>query len=237
MLKRRTNTPAPLGSSVDNEQARQKQAHLALMAHLEAGPRLKTNAWKHGWTKTKTHSIWCNMRERCRNKSSMAYHNYGGRGIKVCKEWDESFLAFLKDMGPCPTAESSIERVDNDKGYCKANCTWIKKSDQSKNRRSCRKFKFNGMAFNTLSSLASFAGMPEATLYNRLNALNGDVDTAVTRPKDLGRLLTYKGKTRSIRGWAREKNMLDGTLRFRLNKLNWTITRAIETPLRRRARA
>jgi AraC-like DNA-binding protein len=61
----------------------------------------------------------------------------------MCKEWEDSFFAFLKDMGPAKEGES-IERLDVNGDYCPANCLWMRKEDQSKNRRTCRFIEFNG---------------------------------------------------------------------------------------------
>jgi hypothetical protein len=62
------------------------------------------------------YSTWINMRSRCSNPTLPNYHLYGGRGIKVCDEWND-FHRFIADMGPKPTPLHSIERKDNDGHY------------------------------------------------------------------------------------------------------------------------
>lgn len=73
------------------------------------------------------------MRNRCNNPKAVNYANYGGRGITVCAEWD-SFEVFLKDMGRKPS-DTTLERIDNNLGYCKANCKWATVAEQNLNQR------------------------------------------------------------------------------------------------------
>lgn len=91
----------------------------------------------HGYTSNgmidKTWLAWKNTHDRCRNPNHRQFSYYGGRGIKVCQEW-ESFKGFLNDMGDSPP-KSCLDRIDNDKGYNKENCRWISHSLSSLNRR------------------------------------------------------------------------------------------------------
>lgn len=91
----------------------------------------------HGMSQTPTYNSWCLMVQRTTNKNHPRYSDYGGRGIHVCKRWLK-FENFLADMGVMP-AKHSIERVDVNKGYFKANCIWLPKVDQVRNRR-CNKY-------------------------------------------------------------------------------------------------
>ena len=85
----------------------------------------------------KIYDAWINMRQRCFNQNHAEYHNYGGRGISICKEW-EDFNCFLQDIGVPEHQSLSLDRVDNNKGYSKDNCCWSSKSDQSYNKRSSK---------------------------------------------------------------------------------------------------
>lgn len=78
--------------------------------------------------------IWKGMKERCFSPLHKNYKDYGRRGITVCKEWLD-FDNFVNDMGERPTIKHTIDRVDNNKDYCKSNCKWSTQSEQSINCR------------------------------------------------------------------------------------------------------
>jgi hypothetical protein len=89
----------------------------------------------HGMKKTAEYNTWRAMRSRCNNPNRPEYKNYGGRGISVCSEWNESFERFFSDMGKKPSANHSLERINNDLGYFKENCKWATAKEQANNRR------------------------------------------------------------------------------------------------------
>lgn len=88
----------------------------------------------HRMIGSKEHVAWVNMKQRCLNPNNPRYSSYGGRGITVCPEWME-FEAFYADMGDCPAANLSIDRINNDKGYEPGNCRWATASEQQRNKR------------------------------------------------------------------------------------------------------
>ncbi len=90
----------------------------------------------HGESKSRLYMVWIAMRDRCQNPANKRYADWGGRGIAVCREWDESYEAFRDWALASGYREGlTIERGDNDGGYEPGNCTWIPVEDQARNTR------------------------------------------------------------------------------------------------------
>lgn len=95
----------------------------------------------HGLSKTRLYKIWCGMKERCYNPNNKRYHDYGGRGIRVCDEWLHDFMAFHDwafENGydeNAPYGQCTIERANNDEGYYPFNCVWTTIAQQNRNKR------------------------------------------------------------------------------------------------------
>lgn len=92
------------------------------------------NWYKHGMFRTPEYKAWAAMIQRCSNPKDNRYYTHGGRGIKVCDEWLNSFENFYEDMGDRPSDKHSLDRIDNDGNYEPTNCKWSTQSEQNFNK-------------------------------------------------------------------------------------------------------
>jgi hypothetical protein len=88
-----------------------------------------------GGKRTSEYRSWDCMKQRCLNPNTAGFEHWGGRGIKVCDRWLDSFENFLADMGRKPSPKHSMDRIDNDGDYEPSNCRWATKLEQRLNQR------------------------------------------------------------------------------------------------------
>jgi hypothetical protein len=117
------------------------------------------------------------MLDRCNNPKANQYADYGGRGIKVCHEWQD-FTKFFADMGHPPQG-GTMDRIDNNKGYFKGNCKWSTRREQARNKRNNRMITAFGRT-QTVTDWAIEQGLPPRTLFNRLFRANMPPEEALT---------------------------------------------------------
>jgi hypothetical protein len=122
---------------------------------------------KHGMKNTPEYHSWTGMIGRCYNRNNGKYSDYGGRGITVCDQWRTSFEQFFADMGPRPSPQHSIDRIDNDGNYEPSNCRWATVAQQCRNRRNNHLLTINGET-HCIDDWSTLAGLPPHTLHNRL---------------------------------------------------------------------
>lgn len=133
----------------------------------------------HGMTNTKEFFAWRGILSRCNNDKDEAYENYGGRGINVCNRWSE-FNNFFEDMGYAPSKKHSIDRIDNNKGYCKENCRWATAIQQHRNKRNTTYITFNGET-KTLCDWAAQYKLTQQALFYRMKR-GWPIERALTFP-------------------------------------------------------
>lgn len=140
----------------------------------------KPSMYKHGMYKTSIYKTWSSMKARCNNPNRVGYENWGGRGIKVCKRWND-FVNFFEDMGERPSSSCSLDRINNNENYSKENCRWATRKEQNRNHRGNRMLKYGGKEM-TLTCWAEKIGIKPKTLSYRINGLGWDVEKALTMP-------------------------------------------------------
>lgn len=134
----------------------------------------------HGMYGTKLYKTWNNMISRCYCPSFGRFNNYGGRGITVCDEWRQSFVAFMTwALASGYRDELTLDRIDNNGNYEPNNCRWITNAAQQLNKRTNRHITFNGET-KTVKEWADIMGLHPRTLATRLD-LGWTAEAALTR--------------------------------------------------------
>lgn len=130
---------------------------------------------KHGQTRvganrkvSKTYNTHQLMIRRCEKTQHPDYYLYGGRGIKVCDRWRNSFEAFHEDMGDPPSEKHSIDRIDSNGNYEPGNCRWATAIEQANNTRTARCYTYAGKTLS-ITRWAKELGIDRNTLTRRLN--------------------------------------------------------------------
>lgn len=139
-------------------------------------------------TSKRLYKVWASMIQRCENKRCERYGDYGERGIRVCDEWRKNYYSFENwalSKGYIESAkrgQCTIDRIDNNKGYCPENCRWVTNKIQCNNRRNNRLLTLNGET-HTLTEWADIKGIPGQVVRDRLFKLGWTVEKALNTPK------------------------------------------------------
>lgn len=131
--------------------------------------RRPSNRTTHGMSNSRIYGIWEDMKERCNNKKSVSFKNYGRKGIKVCEEWNKSFIQFYEWAINNGYEENlTIDRIDNNKNYCPENCKWSTRMTQNNNTSRNHYLTYNGRT-HTIAEWSRILNIKYATLNSRLN--------------------------------------------------------------------
>ncbi len=129
--------------------------------------RLHPSSVTHGLSKTREHYLWKGLRQRCLNPKAGNYYRYGGRGIKVCQEWDDftNFYKWCQESGY--KHGLTLDRIDNDGDYSPSNCRWVDKTVQANNKSNNKKVQYKGKIVS-LMELERITGIDHRTIGYRL---------------------------------------------------------------------
>lgn len=133
----------------------------------------------HGLSQSPEFVAWSNMKSRCLNPKCPGYKRYGGRGIRICDEWLNSFETFFADMGPRPGAEYSIERKDSNGNYEPGNCVWATCDEQARSRRTSVLLTFRGETLS-VEEWGRRLNISGAAIRHRIRRLKWTVEQTLT---------------------------------------------------------
>ena len=143
---------------------------------------------KHNMSRSRFYGVYRDMKQRCNYKNDKQYNIYGGRGIKCL--W-ESFEDFKKDMYKSylfhkkkypEYRNTSIDRIDNNKHYCKENCRWATHKEQQNNKSTTVFITYKGVT-KSRDEWSSIFGFNRNFLYNRLVRFGWSIEKAFNTPK------------------------------------------------------
>jgi hypothetical protein len=135
----------------------------------------------HGRSRTPEYRNWCAMKERCYSPAHKNYDLYGGRGIRVCDRWVDSFENFLADMGERPFPRATVERIDTDGHYAPGNCKWETQKEQCRNKRNNHNLTVDGETL-TISQWSERHGVGQRQIRKRITELGWTASDAVKLP-------------------------------------------------------
>lgn len=143
-------------------------------------PAVKKSSTRHGMRQSSEYNIWRLMIARCYKPQSTSYKNYGAKGITVGDRWKKSFINFYADMGNRPEG-TSLDRLENDKGYYKENCQWGTSLQQNRNRSITVKVTYNGET-KAIMEWSQIYGIPYDTLKYRVRSNRYSLDECFKTP-------------------------------------------------------
>ena len=134
----------------------------------------------HGMRYHRAYNTWNHMMFRCYSKKDKRYPVYGGRGIKVTSKW-HNFIGFWEDMKNGYKDNLTLDRINNNKNYCKSNCRWATWNQQARNRSDAFKILFKGK-ITPLKDVCEINNIPYIMAWLRINKYHWDIERAIFTP-------------------------------------------------------
>ena len=126
----------------------------------------------HGLSQSRIYKVYSGMKKRCYDKNHKIYNRYGGRGITICDEWLNDFMAFYNwSMANGYQDNLTIDRIDNNKGYSPDNCRWVTMLEQAQNTSKNVNITYKGKT-QTISAWSRETGIPQNTISRRFRVFN-----------------------------------------------------------------
>lgn len=190
---------------------------------------------EHDPAKNKLYAVWNAMKQRCNNPKNKRWNRYGGRGIKICEEWENSFDSFREWALSNGYKEGlTIDRINNDGNYEPDNCRWATYREQNRNYSRNVYYEHNGEK-HTAIEWAEIYGLNIKSIYQRMERDNIQfMEALFSVGEKRERLITYNGKTQNLRQWADELGISYTCLINRLNCLHLSVKEAFERPYKTR---
>jgi hypothetical protein len=146
---------------------------------------------KHGGSTLPEYWVWVNLNRRCHYEKHPGFKDYGARGITVWQPWRKSFALFIAYVGRRPSAQYSIERIDNSKGYEPGNVKWATRDEQMRNTRQSHYVEIDGERL-TITDWATKKGLHQSTISHRIKRGMSERDAILTAPRFSGRRASVK---------------------------------------------
>lgn len=183
---------------------------------------------KHGDSHKRLYKIYRGMLSRCYNTNQETYRRYWGRGIVVCDEWHDYDVFREWALSHGYNDDLTIDRIDNSKGYSPDNCRWIPSSQQAANQTTNKIITIDGVS-HIMSEWCRVYGINPGTVWHRIDD-GWDPVKAITTPLiSKTHMITYNGKTQSIRDWSEETGIPLNTLRLRFHS-KWPVEKMLTQP-------
>lgn len=159
----------------------------------EKSKRTTLRNTKHGDAGSRLYNIWIKMRDRCNNPNNADWNLYGGRGISICDEWNESYLSFKNWATSNGYSETlSIDRIDVNGGYNPSNCRWATNIEQCNNTRRNKHYPYRGREI-TIREASQISGLEYGTIKARLK-YGWSMEQAINTPLDPNKWKTKHNK-------------------------------------------